>query len=270
MEHRATALCSLLGRQECLPYLRPVALWLLLPECGFFLNAGGRGMEHRATALCSLLGRQKCLPYLRPVALWLIIIVMVFYRRRLPHWQPGETALFLTWRLHGSLPAAVARDIARKRKPRTTKACEMPSRHDKLDDSFFAWDKRLDSAKFGPLWLKDRRVANMVEKALQGGENKLQLYHLHAYAVMPNHVHMLVWPGASLERISRALKGFTARQANKILGRTGQRLWQQESFDHWVRSEESFSRIAAYVEHNPVRAGLAKRPQDWPWSSAHK
>ena len=227
-------------------------------------------MEHRATALCSLQGRQECLPYLRPVASWLIIIVMVFYRRRLPHWQPGETALFLTWRLHGSLPAAVARDIARKRQPRTTKACEMPSRHDKLDDSFFAWDKRLDSAKFGPLWLKDRRVANMVEKALQGGESKLQLYHLHAYAVMPNHVHMLVWPGASLERISRALKGFTARQANKILGRTGQRLWQQESFDHWVRSEESFSRIAAYVEHNPVRAGLAKRPQDWPWSSAHR
>ena len=74
-----TALCSLLGRQECLPYLRqeclpylrPVALWLSLPECGFFLNAGGRGMEHRTTALCSLLGRQECLPYLMPVATWL-------------------------------------------------------------------------------------------------------------------------------------------------------------------------------------------------------
>ncbi len=145
----------------------------------------------------------------------------------------------------------------------------MPPLHDKLEESFFAWDNRLDSAKFGPLWLKDPGVAKLVEKVLQEGESKLQLYHLHAYAVMPNHVHILARPGASLERISRALKGFTARQANKILGRTGQRLWQQESYDHWVRSEESFSRIAEYVEHNPVRAGLAKRAEDWPWSSAH-
>ena len=148
---------------------------------------------------------------------------MVFYRRRLPHWQLQEKALFITWRLYGSLPATVARNIASKRQPRITKSCDMPPLHDKLDESFFAWDNRLDSAKFGPLWLKDPGVAKLVEKALQEGESKRQLYHLHAYAVMPNHVHILARPGASLERISRALKGFTARQANKILGRTGQR-----------------------------------------------
>ena len=102
------------------------------------------------------------------------------------------------------------------------------------------------------------------------GESKLRLYQLYAYVVMPNHVHILLRPCVPLERITRVLKGFTARQANKILGRIGQRLWQEESYDHWVRNEEEFSRIEAYVEHNPVSAGLVKRAEDWPWSSAHR
>ena len=196
---------------------------------------------------------------------------MVYYRRRLPHWQPEGTALFVTWRLHGSLPAT-----AHNRRPRTTESSDIPSRfsldcaRDKPNESFFAYDNRLDHAKLGPVWLQDPRVANTVEKALQLGESKLRLYQLHAYVVMPNHVHILLRPCVPLERITSVLKGFTARQANKILARTGQRLWQEESYDHWVRNEEEFSRIAAYVEHNPVSAGLVKRPEDWPWSSAHK
>ena len=240
-------------------------------------------------------------------------VVMVFYRRRLPHWQPPEKALFITWRLHGSLPAS----IPRKRQPPTAKPSNRPEepgqrgaglrqarglsppgqkpavawtttsqrrvatwpeaggcllesdpRHG--NDAFLDWDNQLDSAQFGPLWLRDSRVAAIVEKALQEGASKLQLYHLHAYVVMPNHVHLLVGPNAPLERITTALKTFTARRINKILGRTGRQFWQHESFDHWVRNEEEFSRIAAYVEQNPVRAGLVKRPQDWPWSSAHQ
>ena len=97
---------------------------------------------------------------------------MVFYRRRLPHWQPQEKALFITWRLYGSLPATVARNIASKRQPRITKSCDKLPLHDKLDESFFAWDNRLDSAKFGPLWLEDPGVAKLVEKAMQEGESK--------------------------------------------------------------------------------------------------
>ncbi len=188
---------------------------------------------------------------------------MVFYRRKLPHWQPGEKALFVTWRLHGSLPAA-----ARNLRPPTIKPSEIPSPFP--NESFFAYDKRLDSAKLGPVWLKDPRVARIVAETLQFGESKLRLYQLHAYVVMANHVHVLLSPRVPLERITRVLKGFTARQANKILGRTGQRFWQEESYDHWVRNEEEFSRIAAYVVYNPVSAGLVERPEDWPWSSAHK
>lgn len=85
---------------------------------------------------------------------------------------------------------------------------------------------------------------------------------------MPNHVHVLLRPLTSMPVITRWLKGSTARQANLILGRTGESFWQDESFDHCVRDEVELDRIVRYVEHNPVSAGLASNPRDWPWSSA--
>jgi hypothetical protein len=53
------------------------------------------------------------------------------------------------------------------------------------------------------------------------------------------------------------------------LGRIGEPFWQKESYDHWVRSETEWNRIASYIEENPVKAGLAARAEDYPWSSAH-
>jgi REP element-mobilizing transposase RayT len=85
---------------------------------------------------------------------------------------------------------------------------------------------------------------------------------------MPNHVHALLRPETSLPVITRWLKGSTARQANLLLGRTGQPFWQDESFDHRVRDEMQLDRIARYVDRNPVSAGLTPNPRDWPWSSA--
>ena len=84
---------------------------------------------------------------------------------------------------------------------------------------------------------------------------------------MPNHVHVLLRPMTSMAVVTRWLKGSTARQANLILGRTGESFWQDESFDHRVRNEVELDRIVRYVEHNPVSAGLAKSPHDWAWSS---
>jgi len=77
-------------------------------------------------------------------------------------------------------------------------------------------------------------------------------------------------PLACVRNITRALKGITAQAGNRILRRTGQRFWQDESFDHWVRSEGEFIRIQKYIENNPVKAGLVAKAEDWPWSSARK
>ena len=80
---------------------------------------------------------------------------------------------------------------------------------------------------------------------------------------MPNHVHVVLRPKTSLAVITRWLKGSTARQANLIVGRTGEAFWQDESFDHRVRDEEELDRIVRYVEYNPVSAGLAENPGAW-------
>jgi putative transposase len=65
------------------------------------------------------------------------------------------------------------------------------------------------------------------------------------------------------------LKGFTAHEANRILGLSGQPFWQDESYDHLVRSDAEFERIRAYIENNPVKAGLVAAAESWQWSSAH-
>ncbi len=69
---------------------------------------------------------------------------------------------------------------------------------------------------------------------------------------MANHVHVLLCPKISPSRLLQSLKGFTAREANRMLSRTGEPFWQAESYDHWVRHEREHLRISAYIENNPV------------------
>ena len=176
---------------------------------------------------------------------------MAYYERSLPHWHPDGACIFLTWRLFGSLPASF-----RLSEPGSA------------GHAFRATDRELDRAALGPRWLSDPRVAEAVVQALHFGAQQLGLYELNAYVVMPNHVHVLLSPRALLSRITKVLKGFTARRANHILGRTGLPFWQYESYDHWVRNDREHQGIVAYIERNPVAAGLADRAEDWPWSSA--
>ena len=61
----------------------------------------------------------------------------------------------------------------------------------------------------------------------------------------------------------------TARQANVILGRTGQPFWQDESYDRWVRGPSELEKIVRYIERNPVSAGLVDSIENWRWSSAY-
>ena len=108
----------------------------------------------------------------------------------------------------------------------------------------------------------------MVAETLQAGDVERHFYELGAWVVMPNHVHVLMLPRTGLPIITRWLKGSTARQANRLLARTGQPFWQDESYDHWVRNEKQLIRITNYIEQNPVTAGLAECAELWPWSSA--
>ena len=178
---------------------------------------------------------------------------MTYYERRLPHWQPLGQDIFITWRLQGSLPVQF--------KP-------LKQGH-YSGKSFVHFDRILDEAKTGPLWLSDTRVAESMFSALSDGQRN-EMLHVCAYVLMANHVHVLLTPIAPLPQITHLVKGSTARRANLILGRTGSRFWQDESFDHWIRNPSEWQKVRAYIERNPVAAGLVTRPEDWPWSSASR
>ncbi len=176
---------------------------------------------------------------------------MSFHRRRLPHIYPTDSSLFLTWSLHGSLPVS-----------------QYPPPGKLLSgEAFVCLDRHLDSARRGPLYLRQEPVARLVLNSLSRGV-ELGHYILHAFVIMPNHVHVLLTPLVSPSRLLQSLKGATAREANLVLGRTGEPFWQRESYDHWVRNQEEFVRIQAYIENNPVRAGIVAQAMDYRWSSA--
>jgi putative transposase len=117
------------------------------------------------------------------------------------------------------------------------------------------------------MYLRQPDIARIVVDSIHKGV-ELGHYELAAYVVMANHVHLLIRPVVSPDLLLKSLKGSTARYANKLLGRTGEPFWQKESYDHWVRNQVEFDKIRAYIEENPVKAGLVRTPRDFPWSSA--
>jgi putative DNA methylase len=128
-------------------------------------------------------------------------------------------------------------------------------------------DRYLDTARQGPMFLRRPEVAALVVNALRRGV-ELGYYDLRAFVIMGNHFHVLLRPRQQVSRLLQWLKGSTARGANQVLARTGQPFWCRESYDHWVREERQLERIAAYIENNPVQAGLAPDPSQYRWSSA--
>jgi type I restriction enzyme R subunit/putative DNA methylase len=124
------------------------------------------------------------------------------------------------------------------------------------------------SSPTGPRWLEDAAIADLIARTIEIGERERSFYEVAAWVVMPNHVHLLLLPNVPVRVIMRWLKGSTARRANPLLSRTGQRFWQDESYDHWVRNSREFDRIIRYIEENPVNAGLVASAAHWPWSSA--
>jgi len=122
-------------------------------------------------------------------------------------------------------------------------------------------DSLLDNAGTGPRFFCRPEIASIVVEAILRREQRH--YELHAWVVMPNHVHLLITPLVEVSKVMQSLKRFTARECNRILGRTGQPFWQDESYDRLVRDDAEFSRIGRYIEMNPVRAGLVSAPEEF-------
>ncbi len=191
-------------------------------------------------------------------------------RGYLPHVKREGTAYFITFRLADSLPKEVLLRFQREhaetpyRLPAHAKSEQTEETHRELRRKI---ERYLDRGA-GACHLRRPEIANMVAGSLRHFHGNH--YLLDDWVVMPNHVHVILWPmpNFTLSEILKSRKRHAARQANLILGTTGKTFWQPESYDHWIRNDEEKSRIRRYIRMNPVKAGLCKAPEDWKWSSA--
>ncbi len=118
----------------------------------------------------------------------------------------------------------------------------------------------------GACHLRRADIAAMVEGSLRF-RHQVQ-YDLRAWVIMPNHVHLLfLVQDVPMSQLMDAWKGFTAKEANKLLGRK-RHFWQEGYWDTFMRDGEQESKMRRYIENNPAKAKLVLSPMEWPWSSA--
>lgn len=91
-----------------------------------------------------------------------------------------------------------------------------------------------------------------------------------AWVLMPDHLHWLfvLGEGVTLGAVMNRLKGRSAREVNRLLGRSGP-VWARAYHDHALRREEDLRQVARYIAANPLRAGLVDRLGEYPlWDAA--
>ena len=192
--------------------------------------------------------------------------------KQLPHFDAPGRRQFITYRLSDAMPAA------RRREWEAFLALEDDEEKQRKVEAY------LDKG-YGECHLRDPRIADLVQENLWHHDGVK--YRLLAWVIMPNHVHALVeiW-NVPLGEILKSWKSYTSKAANKILqGGDGpspsfksrargdepsppQTFWEEDYFDCYLRDEDHYRRVVRYIESNPAKAGLAKTPEEWVWSSA--
>ncbi len=195
----------------------------------------------------------------------------------LPHWfQPGA-AMFVTFRTADSMPAEVinrwrleleewlrirglplelaGRATAHERhESNALSQLPLPQRREFQRQRDRLWHRILDDCH-GECLLKNSDIAMIVARALKFYDG--QKYDLDRFVIMPNHVHAIVQFRHlfSLDVISQSWLRYTARQINRETQGSGE-FWQDEPFDHVIRSPEQFQYLQSYIAENPRKAKL--------------
>jgi REP element-mobilizing transposase RayT len=177
-----------------------------------------------------------------------------YSRGYLPHFDDGLSLQCLTYRLGDALPSDVVarlRDLAAD-----GGKCQLEI-------------ERCLAAGHGSCLLRIPQNAQIIVDNWRRFEDVR--YHLHAWVVMPNHVHVLIEPLACwpLARIVQSWKSYTAKQIIPQADASAGRLWQPDYWDRFIRNGRHYLATVDYIHQNPVNARLCARPGDWLWSSAY-
>ncbi len=185
-------------------------------------------------------------------------------RGYLPHWEMEGATYSVTMRLGDSLPQALLSHLEFEREDIVKTAHQLGRALSDAEKSRLAdVDRRFNEALdcgYGACHLARPDVAEVIFNALRFFAGKR--YELVAACVMPNHVHVVFAPlhEHGLADILHSWKSFTSKEANKLLGRTGQ-FWEREYFDRLIRNAAELERTVRYVVENPMKAGL----KNWKW-----
>ena len=207
-------------------------------------------------------------------------MIKTYYINRLPHIAPIGAEFFITFRLADSLPVSIVQLLKdemdfsikklKKEKPKNFKYLINQLKH----DFSFKYDNYLDHKPYGNCYLENEKIAQLVADRMHKFNGKY--YELEAYTIMPNHVHLLIDTSLQVEKedidiesnyfqldkIMQLIKGGSAFEANKILGRKGT-FWMKDSHDHYIRNEKDWENTLEYIINNPVEAGLVVDWKDW-------
>lgn len=189
-----------------------------------------------------------------------------YSRGYLPHFDAGQILQSITFRLADALPQDKLDQLAQElfAMPDSAQSVERRRKIEQWMD-----------AGMGCCALRHPQVAALMQETLQKFDG--ERYRLIAWCIMPNHVHVLIEPLASLPKIVQSWKSYTGRWAlsrNAELGLGvpvsvhGNAFWMRDYWDRYIRNERHLAAVIDYIHENPVSAGLCDSALDWPWSSA--
>ena len=227
------------------------ASWTIAPYCiklfrrrwylvGTIRSTGSQPVTHRGTGT---------LPVTPEIKDW--------HRRfhSVPH-RENKALQSITFRLYDSLPKEVIEEIKLK--------LDINEDDDSCDSIQYQRLRQkiaeYEDAGYGQCFLRDERIAAIMQDTLKHFDG--ERYQLMCWCIMPNHVHVLIEvnEGWSLSRIMHGWRSYTAKEANRILGRTG-KFWMEEYYDRYIRDDNHLQQTINYILNNPANAGL----DEWPW-----
>ena len=186
----------------------------------------------------------------------------------MPHWSQAGAVVFITFRSHDSIPSEVLQRWEREKQEYLRHGGHEAAKHWSVILPTLTEDERADFQKkfnrcredfldtcHGRCLLKRNDLGQIVAETLLHFDG--QRYRMGDFVVIPNHVHLLAAfasPDAMKDQCDSWLY-YTAFQINKTIGEKG-KFWQQEPFDHLVRSLEQYEYLRRYIAENPHRAGL--------------
>ena len=168
----------------------------------------------------------------------------------LPHSLQSHVLQYITFRLADSLPES---KLAELHEIRNEWLSKHPQPWDSETEQLYKAligdriDRWLD-AGHGSCVLKHQTAIKIIADTLKFHEDKK--YYLYDYVIMPNHVHLIIFPFEELHLIMHSIKSYTASKINRTFGLKGP-LWQKESFDRMIRSVKDYRQKSDYIRHNP-------------------